>query len=131
VTKGLDYLILVGGDSSAVDLDLYVYDEDGQLILDDRRPPRHAVRERIREGRRGGVEPGGDESGVKFRASYTGTIEAFVHIAAARGRASYAVLVGRRGIESAPAQEPRTLGFDPTFQLGGRQPPGPREPPIA
>src|SRR5436190_22926890 len=40
VTKGLDYLIIVGGDTYAVDLDLYVYDEDGQLILDDRRPPR-------------------------------------------------------------------------------------------
>ena len=131
VTKGLDYLIIVGGDTYAVDLDLYVYDEDGQLILDDRRPPRRAVRERIREGRRGGVEPGGDESGVKFRASYTGTVEAFVHIAAARGLASYAVLVGRRGIESAPAQEPRTLGFEPTFQMGGSPTPAPREPPVA
>ena len=124
VTKGLDYLILVGGDSSAVDLDLYVYDEDGQLILDDRRAPRHAVRERMREGRRGGVEPGGDESGVKFRASYTGTVEAFVHIAAARGLASYAVLVGRRGIESAPGQEPRSLGWEPTFKMEGSPEPG-------
>ena len=131
VTKGLDYLILVGGDSSAVDLDLYVYDEDGQLILDDRRAPRRAVRERIREGRRAGVEPGGDESGVKFRASYTGTVEAFVHIAAARGLASYAVLVGRRGIESAPAQEPRSLGFEPTFQMGGSPEPAAAQAPAA
>ena len=119
ITKGLDYVILVGGDAFAVDLDLYVYDEDGQLILDDRRPPRRAVRERIREGRRGGVEPGGDEAGVKFRASYTGTCEAFVHIAAARGLASYAVLVGRRGIEAAPGQEPRSLGWEPTFKMEG------------
>src|SRR5207253_3608792 len=72
--------------------------------------------------------PGGDESGVKFRASYTGTVEAFIHIAAARGLASYAVLVGRRGIESAPAQEPRTLGFEPTFQMGGSPTPAPPPP---
>src|SRR5260370_33273158 len=37
VTKGLDYLILVAGDKFAHDLDLYVYDEDGGRILDDRR----------------------------------------------------------------------------------------------
>ena len=117
VTKGLDYLILVGGDSSAVDLDLYVYDEDGQLILDDRRRTRRQVRERLREGRRGAVEPAGDESGVKFRASYTGTVEVFVHIALAQGLASYAVLVGRRGIESGP--EPRSLGWEPTFKMEG------------
>src|SRR5438445_2721051 len=49
VTKGLDYLILVGGDRFAVDLDLYVYDEDGQLILDDRRPARREVQERSEE----------------------------------------------------------------------------------
>ncbi len=130
ITKGLDYLILVGGDRFAVDLDLYVYDEDGQLILDDRRPPRHAVRERLRhfQGKRGAVEPAGDESGVKFRASYTGTVEAFVHIAAAQGLASYAVLVGRRGIESAPGAEPRTLGWEPTFHMGGSPTPAPQAP---
>jgi hypothetical protein len=128
VTKGLDYLILVGGDRFAVDLDLYVYDEDGQLILDDRRRARQAVRERLRRGRRGAVEPAGDESGVKFRASYTGTVEAFVHIAAAQGLASYAVLVGRRGIESAPGAEPRTLGLEPTFQMGGTPTPAPQAP---
>src|SRR5438093_1080075 len=62
VTKGLDYIILVGGDKFAKDLDLYVYDEVGQLILDDRRDPhdRHA----------------GHVAGVKFRSSYTGTAEA-------------------------------------------------------
>jgi len=128
VTKGLDYLILVGGDKFAVDLDLYVYDEDGQLILDDRRRPRRAVRERLRQGRRGAVEPAGDESGVKFRASYTGTVMAFVHIAAAQGLASYAVLVGRRGIESAPGAEPRTLGWEPTFKMEGSPTPAPPPP---
>ena len=130
VTKGLDYLILVGGDRFAVDLDLYVYDEDGQLILDDRRPARREVRERLRhfQGKRGAVEPAGDESGVKFRSSYTGTVEAFVHIAAAQGLASYAVLVGRRGIETAPGAEPRTLGWEPTFHMGGSPTPAPQAP---
>ena len=128
VTKGLDYLILVGGDRFAIDLDLYVYDEDGQLILDDRRPPRRSVRERLRRGRRGAVEPAGDESGVKFRASYTGTVEAFVHIAQAQGLASYAVLVGRRGIESTPSTEPRTLGWEPTFKMEGSPTPAPQAP---
>jgi len=106
-----------------------VYDEDGQLILDDRRPARREVRERLRhfQGKRGAVEPAGDESGVKFRSSYTGTVEAFVHIAAAQGLASYAVLVGRRGIESAGA-EPRTLGWEPTFHMGGSPTPAPQAP---
>jgi len=128
VTKGLDYLILVGGDRFAVDLDLYVYDEDGQLILDDRRRPRREVRERLRQGKRGAVEPAGDESGVKFRASYTGTVEAFVHIAAAQGLASYAVLVGRRGIETPAGAGPRSLGWEPTFQMGGSPAPAPPAP---
>jgi len=99
ITKGLDYVILVGRDKFAKDVDLYVYDEDGQLVLDDRRADTRA--------------------GVKFRASYTGTVEAFVHVARAQGLAAYALLVGRRGIETAPGAEPRTLGFEPRFQMPG------------
>src|SRR5437868_187363 len=49
VTKGIDYVILVGRDAAARDLDLYVYDEVGTLILDDRRSTSRA--------------------GVKFRSS--------------------------------------------------------------
>jgi hypothetical protein len=79
VSKGLDYVVLVGGDRAAKDVDLYVYDEVGSLILDDRREDRHA--------------------GVQFRSSYNGTVEAYVHIARANGLAAYAVLVGRRGVE--------------------------------
>jgi hypothetical protein len=108
ITKGLDYVILVGRDKSARDLDVYVYDEDGQLVLDDRRTDSRA--------------------GVKFRASYTGTVEAFIHMARAQGLASYALLVGRRGIESAPGAEPRTLGWEPTFQMGGTPAPAPPAP---
>jgi len=107
ITKGLDYVILVGRDKFAKDVDLYVYDEDGQLILDDRRTDTRA--------------------GVKFRASYTGTCEAFVHMARAQGLAAYALLVGRRGIESAGA-EPRSLGWEPTFQMGGNPTPAPQAP---
>jgi hypothetical protein len=108
VTKGLDYLILVGGDKFAKDIDLYVYDEVGQLILDDRRDPR-----------RGGQS--GQFAGVKFRAEYTGSVEAFIHIAAAQGLASYAVLVGRRGMERGPA-DIEGLGVEPTFQMKNQTP---------
>jgi len=107
ITKGLDYVILVGRDKFARDLDLYVYDEDGQLILDDRRTDTRA--------------------GVKFRASYTGTVEAFVHMARAQGLAAYALLVGRRGIESTTA-EPRSLGWEPTFKMGESPTPTPQAP---
>ena len=86
VSKGLDYVILVGADRAARDIDLYVYDEVGSLILDDRRPDRRA--------------------GVKFRSSYSGTVEAYVQIARAIGLASYAVLVGRRGVEKEAASGP-------------------------
>lgn len=76
VTKGLDYVFLAGVDEAAVDTDLYVYDEVGSLILDDRRPTKRA--------------------GVKFRSSYNGTVQVYLHMARANGLASYSVLVGRR-----------------------------------
>ena len=102
VSKGLDYVILVGGDKFARDLDLYVYDEVGQLILDDRRADSRA--------------------GVKFRSSYSGTVQAIVHIARAQGLASYAVLVGRRGVER-EASKVETMGVEPTFEMEGTPPP--------
>lgn len=102
VSKGLDYVILVGRDQFARDIDLYVYDEVGQLILDDRRSTSRA--------------------GVKFRSSYTGTVQAIVHIAHAHGLASYAVLVGRRGVEKS-ATTVETMGVEPTFEMdGGNKP---------
>lgn len=102
VSKGLDYVILVGRDQFARDVDLYVYDEVGQLILDDRRSQSRA--------------------GVKFRSSYTGTVQAIVHIAHAHGLASYAVLVGRRGVEKS-ASTVETMGVEPTFEMDGTKPP--------
>ncbi|MDZ4405004.1 hypothetical protein [Prosthecobacter sp.] len=78
VVRGLDYVFLVGTDDAARDVDIYVYDEVGQLILDDRRSSKLA--------------------GVQFRSSYNGTAVVYLHMARANGLASYTVLVGRRGV---------------------------------
>ncbi len=78
VTKGVDYVFLVGTDPFAKDTDVYVYDEVGSLILDDRRPDPLA--------------------GVKFRSSYNGTATVYVVMERADGLASWFVLVGRRGV---------------------------------
>lgn len=77
VNKGLDYTFLVGTDKAAIDVDIYVYDDVGSLILDDRRP--------------------GRLSGVQFRSSYNGTAKVYMHMVSATGLASWYVLVGRRG----------------------------------
>jgi len=102
VTKGVDYVILVGRDAAARDLDLYVYDEVGTLILDDRRSTSRA--------------------GVKFRSSYTGTVQAYVHMARATGLAAYAVLVGRRGEDKGAPPIPQ----GPTDFGGSAAEPSPR-----
>lgn len=77
VSKGLDYVFLAGIDLAVKDIDIYVYDEVGGLILDDRRPARRA--------------------GVKFRSAYNGTVQVYLHIRSAEGLGAYSVLVGRRG----------------------------------
>jgi hypothetical protein len=93
VNKGLDYVFLVGTDAMARDVDLYVYDDVGGLILDDRRPGRLA--------------------GVQFRSSYNGTAVVYMHMASANGLASWYVLVGRRGVprQTGPAVPP--LDYNP------------------
>lgn len=78
VNKGLDYVFLAGTDAMAKDVDIYVYDEVGGLILDDRRRVKNA--------------------GVQFRSSYNGTAIVYLHMANAEGLASWCVLVGRRGV---------------------------------
>lgn len=83
VSRGLDYVFLVAGDDNVRDLDVYVYDEVGQLILDDRRRQPRA--------------------GVQFRSSYNGTAVVYVHMVSANGLGAYCILVGRRG--SPPADE--------------------------
>jgi len=77
VNRGLDYVFLAGTDGMARDVDIYVYDEVGNLILDDRRRQKNA--------------------GVQFRSSYNGTAIVYLHMARAEGIASWCVLVGRRG----------------------------------
>ena len=77
ITKGVDYVFLVGVDDYVADVDIYVFDEDKGLILSDRRSDRRA--------------------GTRFRASYTGTVEIYVHMVRANGIGSWAVLVGTRG----------------------------------
>jgi hypothetical protein len=95
VTKGLDYVFLCGADQSALDVDVYVYDEVGNLILDDRRSTKLA--------------------GVQFRAAYNGTALVYLHMARADGLASYYVLVGRRGATKAgnPIGVTDGAGFNP------------------
>lgn len=83
VNRGLDYVFLVGGDSSARDIDIYVYSEVGNLILKDVRSESRA--------------------GVKFRSDYNGTVIAYVHLARASGLASFSVMVGRRGADKGTA----------------------------
>jgi len=82
ITKGVDYVFLVGVDDYVRDVDLYVFDESNAEILSDRRTDRRA--------------------GTRFRASYTGTATVYVYMADANGLASWAVLVGTRG---GPAQQ--------------------------
>ena len=93
VTKGLDYVFLAGADQHALDVDVYVYDEVGNLILDDRRGTKLA--------------------GVQFRASYNGTAMVYLHMARADGLASYYVLVGRRGAAKAGAPTSVSDGVTP------------------
>lgn len=93
VTKGLDYVFLCGADQSALDVDVYVYDEVGNLILDDRRNTKLA--------------------GVQFRASYNGTAMVYLHMARADGLASYYVLVGRRGAVKSGGGISDGGGFNP------------------
>ena len=81
VNRGVDYVFLTGTDSMAKDVDIYVYDEVGGLILDDRRRNRNA--------------------GVQFRSSYNGSVRVLLHMANAEGVASWSVLVGRRGSKNA------------------------------
>ena len=79
VSRGVDYVFLVGHDKAAKDVDLYVYSEVGNLILKDTRPDSHA--------------------GVKFRADYNGTVIAYVHLVRTTGLAAFSVMIGRRGEE--------------------------------
>ena len=106
VNKGLDYVFLAGTDAMARDVDIYVYDEVGGLILDDRRRQKNA--------------------GVQFRSSYNGTAIVYLHMANAEGLASWCVLVGRRGVVKSAAGTPTTQpATDSTAVPQGNTPAGP------
>ena len=86
VTAGVTYTFLSGVDERVADVDLYVFDEQGNEILVDDRLDRRA--------------------GTKFLATNTGTAEVYVLMNATRvnrvtgkmhGMASWALLVGTRG----------------------------------
>ncbi len=102
VSKGLDYVFLAGIDVAVRDIDIYVYDEVGTLILDDRRPSRRA--------------------GVKFRSAYNGTVQVYLHLRSANGLGAYSVLVGRRGAVRetyTPESPDATLTESPSGVGGG------------
>ena len=106
VNKGLDYVFLAGTDGMAKDVDIYVYDEVGGLILDDRRRVKNA--------------------GVQFRSSYNGTAIVYLHMANAEGLASWCVLVGRRGVvKSSPGTPTTRPATDTTAVPQGNGPAGP------
>ncbi len=90
VSKGVDYVFLCGMDVMVERSGIYVYDEVGDLILDDRRGLKRA--------------------GVMFRSSYNGTVQVYVNIARANGMGAYSVLVGRRGEEKHTESTENTSG---------------------
>jgi hypothetical protein len=76
VKKGVDYAILVGGDINARDIDLYIFDEEGNTWQNDTRSLRDAA--------------------VEETASYSGYLDVYIHMRKANGLASFSVLAGRR-----------------------------------
>ena len=81
VTAGLDYVVLVGGDNNAQNIDVILMSEQKTRIKADKRSPRS----------------GGKDAGVRWRSTYSGTAYAYVQIISAYDLAAYAVLVGKRG----------------------------------
>ena len=82
VTRGIDYVFLAGRDVYMRDLDIYVYDESNALLIKDRRSTSRA--------------------GVRFRATYTGTVKVILHVARANGLGAWSVIIGRRGGPGTP-----------------------------
>jgi len=113
VSKGLDYVFLAGIDDYVRDCDIYVYDEVGNLILDDRRPARRA--------------------GVQFRSAYNGTVQVYLHLRVTNGMGAYSVLVGRRGAvreKNDVTDKEGSLVSDPTLP-GGTAPATTKEAPAS
>ena len=86
VQKGLDYVFLIGRDKDIKDVDIYVYDETGGLIMKDRRSISRA--------------------GVKFRSSYDGNARIIVHVARASGLGAWSMILCSRGAVNRQAPSP-------------------------
>ena len=101
VTAGVTYTFLIGVDERVSDVDLYVFDEQGnEILVDDRRDRR---------------------AGTKFLATYTGTAEVYVLMNSTRmnratgkfhGIASWSLLVGTRGGATQERRPPAGPGLD-------------------
>jgi len=101
VTSGVTYTFLIGVDERVSDVDLYVFDEQGnEILVDDRRDRR---------------------AGTKFLSTYTGTAEVYVLMNTTRmnratgkfhGIASWSLLVGTRGGPTQERRPPASPGQD-------------------
>ncbi|MDB6069143.1 MAG: hypothetical protein JWL81_314 [Verrucomicrobiales bacterium] len=78
VTAGVNYVLIVGKDRAAEDLNVYVMSEQKTLIVKD-------LRSSV------------SRAAVAWRSTYTGEATAYVHMVRADALGSYCVLVGRRG----------------------------------
>lgn len=95
VQKGIDYVFLAGRDKYIQDLDLYVYDEAGALIMKDRRRTSRA--------------------GVRFRAQFDGNVRVIMHIARSNGLGAWSMLLCSRG--GGERKDPKPAGG--SFGTGG------------
>lgn len=112
VSKGLDYIFLAGIDKFVDDVDIYVYDEVGNLIKEDRRSTRRA--------------------GIGFRSAYNGTVQVYLHLQRTSGMGAYSVLIGRRGVardKNTLTDRDGSLVTDPSTEPSSTPAPAPAEAP--
>jgi hypothetical protein len=108
VTKGLEFVVVVVGSRTISQLRAHLYNEEGNDISSDLKRT---------------------EGTYTVRPTYTGTMELFVVASRVRTRSTVVCLIGRRGLEEGSTEaEPRTLGWEPTFRMGGSPTPAPQEP---
>jgi hypothetical protein len=100
VTKDMQYVIVALGSRTIGRLRAYVYDEDGGLLFSD-------------------LKDTGNSAVYSFRATYSGTVEAFLEASDVRAPSAMLALVGRRSPEAKEESSGETLGWEPTFQMEG------------
>lgn len=76
VEAGVDYAITVGGDADALNIDLMIFDEYGQVVIEDKRLSALA--------------------GATFRSTYSGQVKVIVIMRQARTLGSYCLLQSSR-----------------------------------